>query len=517
MNRFERAIAAVSPGWAAHRARARMQVLAFNAAYDAADRTRLRKSTRDYGSGNNVVGLNAYEIRNQARHLGRNHDIVVNGLRTLVQNIIGPNGIAIEPQPRDQNGQILDDVAAQLRRLWKEWCKRPEVTRTHDYASMQRLKALTWMRDGEVLHQDLVGPVPFLDHGSAVPYSIELIEPDLLPLEYSDASRNILNSVECNAWGRVVAYHLYKQHPGDPGIFQPGTMSMFIPDTKRVPADMIRHLKLIDRIGMRRGISILASVITRLDDLKDYEESERIAAKIAACFAAAIIKGDPGSYGPTVDEQGNPVPNRRMQVAPGMIFDDLRPGEDVKTIDTKRPNANVEGYRNGQLRAVSGGMSVSFSSLAKNYTGTYSSQRQELVEQYGAYGVLGYEYVSQDNRPMYERFVDVSILSGELVIPRGVSIDGIRDALYLLPQMPWIDPLKEAESMAVLVDNAFMSGSEATRRRGADPREVLDQQAAWRRQRDQLGIPPPTNRNGFTLGSQGEAPANTTDTTGNNQ
>jgi lambda family phage portal protein len=508
MNALDRAIAAVSPGWAAKRLRARAQIMAYSAAYDAADRTRLRRSQRDFGSGNNIVGMSAYEIRNQARHLGRNHDIVVNGLNTLVQNIIGPNGIAIEPQPRDQNGQILDGVAEQLRRLWKEWCKRPEVTRTHDYASMQRLKALTWFRDGEVLQQDLVGPVPFLDHGSAVPYSIELIEPDLLPFEYSDVSRNILNSVECNAWGRVIAYHLYKQHPGDPGIFTPGTMSMFIPDTKRVPADMIRHLKLIDRIGQRRGISILASVITRLDDLKDYEESERIAAKIAACFAAVIVKGAPTDYGGGNDANGQPYQQRHMQISPGMVFDDLRIGEDVKPIDTTRPNANLESFRNGQLRATAGGIRVSFSSLAKNYNGTFSAQRQELVEQYGAYGVLGCEYISQDARPTYERFVDVSLLSGELVVPRGVSVANLKDALYLLPQMPWIDPVKEAEAMALLVDHAFMSGSEAVRRRGGDPRDTLDQQAQWLKQKAELDIPAPTNRNGFSLGTEGQTPSN---------
>jgi lambda family phage portal protein len=507
VNPLDRAIAAVSPGWAARRLHSRARINAMNAAYEAADITRLRRRAHDFGSGNNAVGGSAYSIRNQARHLGRNHDIVVGGLNTLVQNVIGPTGIGVEPQPRDENGDIVESIAEQLSRLWAEWCKHPEVSRSHDYGSMQRLKALTLFRDGEVLQQDLIGPVAGLEHASAVPYSIELIEPDLLPLDFSDASRNILQGVECNIWGRALAYWLYKQHPGDPLFNFNGNFSAgFIPDLKRVSSDLIRHTKLIDRIGQRRGMSILAAVLTRLEDLKDYEESERIAAKIAACMAAYIIKGSPQDYSGT-DARGAPFPKRNMRFEPGMVFDDLLLGESVGTIDTKRPNGNLEPHRNGQLRAVASGMRVSFSSLSKNYQGSYSSQRQELVEQYGAYGVLAYEYISQDARPTWERFVSVTLLSGELVVPRGMSLRGIYDALFIPPQMPWIDPLKEAESLALLEDHAFMSGSEAVRRRGADPRSVLQQVAAWIKRKAQLGIPPPSNRDGFKLGTDPGAAA----------
>src|SRR3546814_16911546 len=71
-----------------------------------------------------------------------------------------------------------------------------------------------------------------------------------------------------------------------------------------------------------------------------------------------------------------------------MVFDDLRPGESISTIDSNRPNPNLEIYRNGQLRAIAAPMRISFSTLSKNYNGTYSAQRQELVENFGAYGVL---------------------------------------------------------------------------------------------------------------------------------
>lgn len=478
-NRLERAIAWLSPGWALRRRRARTLA----AAYEAADPGRLRTKHRDYGSGNSVAQQGAVAIRTQARALERNHDLARNAINVLVQNVIGPNGIGVEFQPRNRAGDIDEAVAEQLRTLYLQWCKRPEVTWQHDWASAQRLLGRTWIRDGEALVQELLGAIAWLDHGTTVPYSLELIEPDLLPFDVTDVRLGILQGVERNAWGRPIAYHLYKQHPGDPHL-------LGLPDRKRVPAERIRHLKQIDRIGQVRGVSLFASVLTRLDDLKDYEESERIAAKIAASMAAVIIKGDPNLYPEAgyLDSAGQPVPQRRMRFAPGMVFDDLRPGEDVKTIATDRPNANLEPHRNGQLRAVAGGVGVSFSSLAKNYNGTYSAQRQELVEQYGAYGVLSVEYIQQLVRPVVERFVAIAYASGQLRLSPDTDPNALTDALYIAPAMPWIDPLKETEALALMEDNVFMSAPEIIRRRGANPRDVLDQESGWQQKLREWGL-----------------------------
>lgn len=475
---LDRAILAVSPQWGERRARARLNALAYSRAYEAAEPTRLRRSAREAGSGNMAMGTSLTSIRANARHLDRNGDLVTGALNALVQNTIGAAGITVEPQPRNAAGDIDESLATQLERLWRDWCKRPEVTWTHDWPSAQRLLARSCYRDGEVLVQELPGAVAYLDHGTMVPYSLEIIESDLLPIDYDDPSRNILQGVECNAWGRPIGYHLYKQHPGDPHTYADVT--------KRVSAERIRHIRLIKRIGQRRGESLLASVLTRLDDLKDYEESERIAAKIAASMAAFIVKGDAQSFNAEAP-QGEA---RRMHFQPGMVFDDLRPGESVGTVDTKRPNPNLETYRNGQLRAAAAGMCLSFSTFAKNYNGTYSAQRQELVEQYGAYGVLSAEMISQINRPVYERFCAAALASGELVLPRNFVPQALADALYLAPTMPWIDPEREAKAMQILEDNAYMSGPEIIRRRGANPRDVLDQQAAWLQRKRDWQIPP---------------------------
>jgi len=137
------------------------------------------------------------------------------------------------------------------------------------------------VRDGEALAQALEGEVRTLNHGTRVPFSLELLEADHLPFTYSRAGTpTITAGVERNGWGRPIAYHFYRNHPGDLMRFPSEA------DLRRVPAAGILHLKLVDRMVQARGVSVFASVLSRLEDIKDYEESERIAAKVAASMAA---------------------------------------------------------------------------------------------------------------------------------------------------------------------------------------------------------------------------------------
>lgn len=175
--------------------------------------SRSRKLARDWGSGNAIAGMDARQLRDQARHLERDLDLADNALNVLVQNTVG-SGIDVLSAPRLPGQPINRDLALQLDELWDVWWDAPEVTRAHDYGACQQLLARSWLRDGEAFYQDLSGGVPYLEHGGGVPYSIEMLEADLVPLDFNDPSRNILQGVERNAWGRPVAYHVYKQHPG---------------------------------------------------------------------------------------------------------------------------------------------------------------------------------------------------------------------------------------------------------------------------------------------------------------
>ncbi|MPS27568.1 MAG: phage portal protein [Alcaligenaceae bacterium] len=446
------------------------------ATYEAAEPSKQRKFRRDRVAPDQLVQRGALAIRDQMRYLERNHDIARGIIRTMVNNVIGPNGIGIEPQPRRRDGTIHEEYANVLRSMLRQWARFPEVTHRHHFSKSQRLMAQAWFRDGEAWTQLLIGRVPNLTFRTPLPFALELFEADMVPMDYDDPSLNIRQGIQRNAWGQITGVYVYKTFPGDNNFLVRGT------EAKRIPGDRILQLADLDRIGQLRGVSGMASIINRLEDVKDLEESERIAAKLAARLTAYVRKGDPQLYNPEsvqTDDRGQPI-QRDIAFDPGTIIDGLGAGEEIGLIDTKRPNPNIYTWRQGQLRAAAAGAGVSYSSAARDYDGTYSGQRQELVEQWVNYAVLTDEFVGQWLQPVWEAFVNTCDLSGVAPMPKDVDRALAHDCLFVGQSMPWIDPMKEAQAWQMLVQCGFASEVEVMRKRGVNPLDVLDQLVSWR-------------------------------------
>lgn len=501
INIIDRTIELFSPETALRRDTAR-KILHAQRAYEAAQPSRLRKTKTDPGSGDAIVERAGESLRLQARHLDENHDLATGVLDCLVNNVVG-RGVAVEPQVKLKNGELATEVNNQLMELWEEWVRFPEVTWEHHWNQMLRLLARHWFRDGEVLIKHVEGTRRDLDHGTIVPYSLELIEADFLPFDLNDQKKRIIHGVEKNVWRRPLAYYLYKEHPGDNHVLA------LKHDTKRFDAQKILHLKIARRISQTRGVSVFANVMTRLEDVKDYELSERLAAKVAASICAYIRKS---LDGPTSGLQMDDTGNRLMKMQPGMIFDNLLPGEEVGMIDSNRPNTMLEQFRNSQLRAVAAGTSTSFSSISKDYRGTYSSQRQELVEQSVNYGVLREYFTERCVRPIWERFVEMAVLSGQLegagdeINPRT-----LKKASFQGPVMPWIDPQKEANAEEKMVQAGFKSRAQVIRERGNNPQDVFKQIKQEREQETEAGINFSTSNGGQQPSQENKGEENATE------
>jgi lambda family phage portal protein len=312
---------------------------------------------------------------------------------------------------------------------------------------------------------------------------LELLESDYVPLDFTDRQRGIVQGVETNAWGRPRGYWVYRTHPGDTT-----GLGATLADTKRVSADTMMHVAFRKRLHQLRGVSVFASILNRLDDIKDIDENERVAAKVAAAMAGYIKKGNPDSYETTtVDENGVPTP-REMTFDAGVIFDDLQPGEDIGTIDTKRPNNALIPFRDAQLRSAASGVMASFSSISKNYNGTYSAQRQELVEHFMLYQTLASQFVYSFCQPTWDGFVDASMLSGAVEISALVDRTTLYDCTHTGPAMPWVDPVKEVEAQILAMKWGFRSRSRIIRERGDSPDQVNREILRGQKELERLGI-----------------------------
>ena len=456
---IERVISTVAPTWALKRAKARAMVRI----YDAAQSSNNHKAIKSGGySGDAVMNNAGSKLRAWCRYLDENHDIAIGILDTLCDRIVG-TGLTIEPMVSTKGGKLHEKLNNDLRKLWIEFWKRPEVTNELPGNEVERMLCRSWLRDGEILTQHITGTRSDLLHSSEVPYSLELIEADYLPFDVQTNNAAIVHGVEKDGWGRPIAYHLYKDHPGND--LMPYTRARI--DTRRVSADAITHLKLIRRVRQTRGVPILHGVIQRLADIKDYEESERVAARIAASFTAFIRRDIDFAQ-----ELEAGATERTMAMNPGMIFDNLLPGEDISTIGTDRPNTNLGQFRNDQLRAVAAGSSTNYSTIANSYDGTYSAQRQEMVESAPGYARMNKFFVSAQMMPIWRNFVDMAQLTGLIRIPNTIDEQSLYLPMMRAPGLPWVDPKKEVEADGLAVEKGFKSRPQVIRERGGDPAAV---------------------------------------------
>lgn len=429
--------------------------------YDAVQPSQYRPTISQRTSADGVMNVTGSRLRELSRHLEENHDLVVAVFDDLVNNTIG-EGVKVTPMVRTKGGELAEDINDRLLELWTEWGHYPETTGEMSFPSVERMVARSMFRDGEIFVQTVMDSR--YPHPTAIKLSLELLEADFVPFDYEDSSRNILHGIQNDQWNRPVGYYTWKTHPGDP-LGRGFTIDP--QDLKRIDRDQMLHVKFSRRLRQRRGVPITHAVINRLRDLKDYEESERIAAKVAADLTGFIKRSAEYQGEISVNAGGS----RDFSLQAGAIFQ-LQPGEDVGTIQSDRPNTGLEKFRNGMLRAVAGGTGTRYSAISRDYNGTYSAQRQELVEGAIAYRAQFAYIVSRFHRPVYERFIQWAQLSNQLKGRMQVDPLTWGQVDFRAPALPWIDPDSEAKAYATLIESGIESRAEIMRNRGRDPAKV---------------------------------------------
>ncbi|CDG47126.1 phage portal protein [Serratia symbiotica] len=449
MSLIDEMIGLFSPAWQAQRMHARYKV----AAYEAAMPTRTHKARRENRNANQLTQFGGRSLREQARWLDNNHDLVIGLLDKIEERIVGARGIIVEPQPLLRTGEVADDLAKDIRSAWAEWSVAPEVTGQYTRPVMERLLARTWLRDGEVFCQMVKGTVDDLTPQGGVPFWLEALESDFVPLDSTDSGAALCQGIFLNDWGWPKKYQVYKSLI---------TSGIALGNIKEIDAENMLHLKFVRRLHQVRGNSLLSGILIRLSALKDYEDAELTAARIAASLGMYVKKGDGQSYpdDPSEDE-------RELDIVPGILFDGLQPGEEVGMIKSDRPNPNLENFRNGQLRAVSVGSRGSYSSIARDYQDSF---------------------VAAISRPNYRNWLQMAITTDVIKKPVDLDERSLFNAVYSGPVMPWIDPLKEANGWKVQVRGGAATESDWIRSRGANPAEVKRRRKAEIDENNKLGL-----------------------------
>ena len=448
--------------------------------FDAVRPGNQRRPRSERRGPNHAAQGAAVPLREQARELEQNVDLAGGVLDALVDNTVG-GGIVIEPMVRTRSGEPHDALNGQILDAWNAWEARCDITGELHFDELQRLAARSLYRDGELFARSHRGVRTGIAHTERYPFALEPLEADHCPHDHRDERRRVQQGIERNGWGAPRAYWLYDVHPGE-GY----AMARLRNRLRRVPAGDVLHLRLVQRLGQHRGVSLFAPVIKRLRDIDEIEETERVAAYVAACFSAYIKKGAPDSFETITDDADNEY--RELRLQPGMVFDDLEAGEDVGVISNSRPNNALVEFRASQLRAAASGTGTSYSTVARDYSGTYSSQRQALVEAYQHYRALSRLFIAKFVRPVYRDWLATMRASGAIRVTPDVDEASLAMADMRGPAMPWIDPVKEANGEILQIQAGLKSRSQSIRERGGNPREVFSQIQRERRGDADAGV-----------------------------
>jgi lambda family phage portal protein len=309
---------------------------------------------------------------------------------------------------------------------------------------------------------------------SLIPYNlrIKLIEADLIrnPMNEPDIGK-IRGGIEVNDLGAPVAYHLMK-----PAL---NTFSYDWGTWTRIPAFGTRSgrrnvLHLIDRerIGQRRGMPLLASVMEPLKQIQRLSEAELMASVISSFFTVFVKTetGESGLMEQFTDEEsvleksddetsmGKDATNNDdnlLELGPGTI-NELGENQSVDIANPQRPNEKFNDFFVAIVKQIGASIEMPFEQLMMVYQASYSASRAALLEAWKFYRMRRVWLATNFCQPVYEEWLTEAVLNGRVAAPGFFDDPLIRKAwmgtLWAGQGQGQIDPVKETKAAAMRIE-----------------------------------------------------------------
>ena len=452
-------------------------------AFSAAQPDRLTSNWKTWNeSSNRELRYSLRNLRGRARDLCNNNEYAARFLELCSQNIVGADGVCMEPRGRNAAGALDEQNNEAIEEAWEEWGRKGICTMDGQlsWQDAQNLIIECVARDGEFLIRPIIGAAA----KNKFNFAIQLIEADYLDdMFYQGADGDgsgVYMGVEVDKSQRVAAYHLLKYNPGDYGYSGNAGRD-------RIPADQLIHVYLPKRGHQRRGYPWVTPSMKSLYQLGEFKDSELTAARVSAAKMGFYSKTDmaaPGDYD-EADHNGGPV----MEVEPG-AFEELPFGWDIQTVDWQHPNIGFAEFTKACLRGSAVGMGVGYNTLAGDLEGVnYSSLREGRLENTDMWRKRQRWFIDWVCQPVFSKWLDMAQLSGQLQIPAR-KLDAFRHPDWQARGWQWVDPLKEVEAHRVALSLGLTTRAEILAAQGKDFADTLEQLKSENEQMRKMGLDP---------------------------
>jgi lambda family phage portal protein len=455
-----------------------------NNRYDAAGRGRRMAGWNPPGTGPNSALTGLQNIRNRAHDSARNDWASESAAQKMTTALIG---IGITPRFKrvtsiERRREITD--------LFLDFSKVCDADGVLDVFGQQSLGVRTWFVGGEYF---LRRRARFEDEGLPVPFQVQVLEADMCPLLDVDLNggwqklpveHKIRQGIELNKRGKRVAYWFHKEHPAD----GQNLLSLGENDYIRVAASEVAHVFKPLRPGQMRGVSGLATILTRLRETGDYEDAVLTRQKIANLFVAFIkrtlpsldpndplygaLTGAAAEIGPnqvgTLDDAAGGAP--LLPMSPGLM-QELEDGQDVTFANPPEAGTTYSDYLRTQTMGTSAAIGLPYELHAGDIREISDRTLRVLINEFRRF--------AQQNQwqiiiPMHcqrviDWFADAALLAGKITL---AELDDVRRVTHAPHGWEYIHPVQDPQGKALEVEKGFRSRSSVIGEKGDDPDEV---------------------------------------------
>lgn len=402
---------------------------------------------------NDDIRANIKRLRSRARDLAKNDDYAKRYLTLLTSNVVGHTGIRLQNKAKDANGKLDRQANDMIESAYKSWCKKGNCDVTGRYSMRDILKQVVRQMaiDGEVFVRIVRG------YDNDFKFALQIISADKIDSDYNEKLKDgseIVMGVHLNEWGKPIGYFAKADNKYE-----------------YLQAKDVIHLyePLFD--DAVRGITWFHTVLLRLYNLQQYEESELVASRIAAAKMGFYVRNsEAGPYEDERDAEGNFV----SEVSPG-VFEVLPQGYDFKPFDVNHPTTAYESFIKGTLRGIASGLGISYFSLANDLTETnYSSARVGVLEDRSFYKDIQQFIIESFCQPVFERWLLHCLLENIVALPV-TKFEKFNAASWHPRGFAWVDPLKDVTANIKAIEAKLKSRTRVVAEEGIDIEELADE------------------------------------------
>ena len=465
------------------------------------------------------IGANLSTLRDRSADLAINTPVGTAAINTSTTHTVGA-GLNVFPRPKFQIlGISAEDARAWARKVRAEfdlWAdsKDCDIYRKNNLYDMQSIAYQGYLTDGDsfavfrrkpttpdmpyTLRLQLIegnrvsNPLTTSTYATGDPTGVEALN--------SDNGNRILNGVEIDTDGAIVAYWVSNQVPGEPITSILTSWARVEAYGKRTSIPNVLQISNDTRPEQYRGVPYLAPVIETLKQVYRYTNAELTSAIIKSYFALFFTEAvtNSGSLNDMLADNGVDDPTEPVvdvseyNLGPGTL-NALPKGVDVKSVDASNAQSTFDVFSTQLIKQVGAALNQPYEVLMKNFNSSYSASRAAMLQAWEEYKLRRKWFARDFCQPIYEVWLMEAVATGRIEAPGFFDDPLIRKAWcnadWFGPTMSILDPVKDMNGSTLRVENGVSTRErEAAEMTGTDLEENIAQLAFEKQLMEKYGM-----------------------------